>query len=235
MDYTNLVPPYDSQYSALTHTDAQDCTAESLCHNYYIMTGVRVSPRALAVMAHLEDANNRNVTNVLATANKYGLVPWNFCPTPDSFTMESYYAPLTETENQPFPVDISLVPFDLNVSPGWTELEWGYDSPGVVATRHLVAQINSTQYFDSEQGAPIKPLNYEGARVVWQSSLKIERSNMDDGFFLAADGKTFVYYHKVGSASELVGLGKLVKVPVPLNTDGSPNFSALPLTPVAEI
>ena len=176
MDWIKTVPPYDSQYSATTHTDVQDCTAESFCHIYYMLTGVRVSPRALAVMAHLEIMGNRNIEHVLAIANQFGLVPWEDCPTPDSFTMDSYYTPLTPAENKPFPISAKLISADLNKSPLWTELAWGLNLP--VATRHMVAQINGLQYFDSETGAPIKPLNYEGAQVVYQTSIFLTQETM---------------------------------------------------------
>lgn len=156
MDWTNRCPPWDTQYCALTHTDVQSCEAESFCHIFYMITGIRISPRALAVMAHLEIAANRNCAHILDTVNSMGVVLWNNCPTPISFTMASYYTPLTAQESQAFPITAILIAADLNKSPLWTELEYGPNL--AIPTRHMVAQINDTQYFDSEAGAPIKEI-----------------------------------------------------------------------------
>ncbi len=211
-DWTSKVPPYDSQYSATTHTDVQSCTAESLCHIFYMLTGTRVSPRALAVMAHLEDTENRNCTHVLAIANQFGLVPWDCCPTPDSFTMDSYYQPLTPAENQPFRVSIKLTAPDLDKSPLWTEIAWGMNLP--VPTRHMVAQINDTQYFDSEIGAPIKPLNYEGATVQYQTSLIITQMS-EIRIVLSSDGKTVYKCEPIADMTELKDLAGIEGFTVP--------------------
>lgn len=193
-DWLPRCPIYDSQYSAITHVDAQSCTAESFCHIFYMLTGIRVSPRALAVMAGLKDPNNRNVENILKTVNSLGLVPYDNCPTPDSFTMDSYYAPLQGIEKNAFPVQVKLIPVNLDISPIWTELEYGATLP--IPTRHMVAQINNTQYFDSEIGSPIKLLTQTttlGAgppQIVWQSSLIITSPMNEAKVVLSKDNKT---------------------------------------------
>jgi len=65
----------------------------------------------------------------------------------------------------------------LDISPLWTEISFGHDSPGVIATKHMVAQINPTQYFDSEQGAPIKNFT-DNTPILYQSSLQLTKLNM---------------------------------------------------------
>ncbi len=158
LKWINRCPPYDTQnYNG---NDALDCVAESLCHIFFMITGIRVSPRALAVMAGLNNPINRNVQNVLNVANSRGLVLWENCPTPDSFTFASYYTPLTAQESKTFPINFQLVPPDINRSPLWTELAWGLNLP--IPTRHMVALVSNalipTQsiYFDSEVGAALK-------------------------------------------------------------------------------
>ena len=189
MDWSNKIPLYDTQFSTTTDCDVQDCVAESFCHIFYMVHGVRISPRALAVMSHLEIPANRNCGHVLATANSCGVVLYENCPTPDSFTMDSYYQPLTPQESLAMPIQAKLVPSNLDTSPLWTELQWGVASAGVIPERHMVAQINGSQYFDSEPNGIIKPLNYEGATIQWQSSLIINFM-IDIRTVKYADGKT---------------------------------------------
>lgn len=162
MNWINRCPPYDSQVSVSPHVDVLDCVAESLCHIYFMITGIRVSPRALAVMAHLETPSNRNVLHVLNVANQIGLVKWEDCPTPENFTWDSYYTPLTSAENKPFPVTFKLASPNIEISPLWTELAWGLNLP--IPTRHMVAQVTVASnvvdsiYFDSETGAALKKI-----------------------------------------------------------------------------
>ena len=137
MKWINRCPPYDTQN--FNGNDALDCVAESLCHIFFMITGIRVSPRALAVMAHLEIPANRDVDYVLAVANSMGLVLWDYCPTPESFTFQSYYTPLTPLESITFPVTFKLMAPDINISPLWTELAWGLQL--AIPTRHMVAQV----------------------------------------------------------------------------------------------
>jgi len=51
-----------------------------------------------------------------------------------------------------------------------------------------------------------------------------EKNQMDEGFFKAKDGRTLVYYKKIGTPPEMVGIAQLTKYPLPLNPDGLPNF-----------
>lgn len=174
MDWTNKVPPYDSQYSATTHTDAQDCVEESLCHILYMITGVRYSPRALGYLTNVTPLGS-SVDEALKAANNNGLILYDLWPTPDSFTWESYYAPIPQNILATgTSLGLELIPADLNKSPLWTEISLGFDSPGVIATKHMVAQINDTQYFDSEQGAPIKSFTTT-TPILYQTSLLITK------------------------------------------------------------
>ena len=189
MNWITKIPLYDTQFSVSTETDAQSCTCESFCNIFYMIHGVRISPRALAVMSGLQNTANRTCDNVLATANKRGVVLYENCPTPASFTMSSYYAPLTPQEILTMPIQAKLAPLNLDTSPIWCELQWGVASAGVIPARHMVAQINGSQYFDSEPNGIIKPLNYEGATIQWQSSIIINFM-LDIRTVKYADGKT---------------------------------------------
>lgn len=187
-DWSGKVPPWEGQYSALTHVDAEDCVSESLCHLIFMLTGKRFSPRALAYLSKTTPTGS-DVTDVLAAANNNGLIPYGLWPTPDTFTWEQYYIPIpSEILAQGVSLGIKLISADLNKSPLWTELEWG--SNLAVPTRHMVAQINNIQYFDSEQGAPIKPLNYEGAIIVYQTSILITKPMNQTQVVVSKDGKT---------------------------------------------
>lgn len=176
IDYISKVPPYESQYSATTHSDMQDCVEESFCHIVYMLTGFRASPRALAYMTDVQPTGS-SVTQCLAVVNAKGLIPYDLWPTPDSFTWESYYTPIPQNIlDQVIKIEAYLAPPSLETSPLWTELEWNSSLP--IPTRHMVAQINDTQYFDSEIGAAIKPIDYEGAKIVYQTSLKVKLNQM---------------------------------------------------------
>jgi hypothetical protein len=173
MDWTNKCPPYDSQYSATTHIDAQDCVEESLCHIVYMLTGQRYSPRALAYLTDVTPTGS-SFEQALKTVNAYGLIPYDLWPTPDSFTWETYYAPIPQNIlSQAVSYHIEEIAPNLDLSPLWTVLQFGTASSGVIPEQHAVAQINDTQYFDSETGSPIKPLNYEGATIVYQTSISL--------------------------------------------------------------
>lgn len=163
--WIKFTPIYDSQYSATTHTDAEDCVEESLCHIMYCLTGRRYSPRALAMLTQVNPTGSTCDEAIIA-ANKYGLVPYELWPTPDTFTWESYYADIPkDVLDRADKYVITLVAPDLNVSPIWAQLNF------LNGTKHLVCKVSDTEYFDSEQGAAIKPLNYEGAVTTWQSSI----------------------------------------------------------------
>jgi hypothetical protein len=220
MDYTNEVPPYDSQYSATTHSDMQDCVEESLCHIVYMMTGKRYSPRALAYLTQVTP-NGSSVEEAIKTANHYGFIPYELWPTPDSFTWESYYADIpAEVLAQADHYDISLISADLDKSPLWTELIFNPNA-SIPGPLHMVAQINETQYFDSETGAPIKPLNYEGAKIGWQSSIQLTPKNMNSRVKIINYKGTIYYAVGVADKSELPAFNAVFDANVESNPDGS--------------
>lgn len=188
-DWRQYCPYWDGQFSVVTHADALDCTAEAFCHIVYMLTRVRVSPRALAVDARLDILQNRTFAHVLTVVNKVGLVLYSDCPSPTNFTMQSYYAPLTASENKHFPVKASLLPPDLNVSPIWTQLQFGGNL--AVPTEHCVAlvyidpvDINKDIYYDSEVGAPLKTIGQTTtmgagpAQIMYKTSLSINIGNV---------------------------------------------------------
>jgi hypothetical protein len=139
-----------------------------------MLTGKRYSPRLLGFEVDVTP-NGSNCLAAVQTAEGKGLVLYELWPTPDSFTWEQYYA----NPPSPLPRDfykIEIVRPDLNVSPIWTELLF------LNGARHMVAQINENQYFDSELGSPVKPLNYENAQIVSQVSLQITPVNVQDWY-----------------------------------------------------
>lgn len=210
--WPNQIPPWEGQYSAITHTDVQDCVSESLVHIVFMLTGFRASPRALAYLAPTSTTGS-TVNAVLAAANFYGLIPYDLWPTPDSFTWESYYADIPQNIiAQGLKFGIVLAPANLDTSPLWTELQWGIESAGVIPERHMVAQINQTQYFDSEQGSPVKPLNYEGATIQYQASIKLTKNPMNNYV------KTMCYIDPTGN--------KTVGIFTPLATEAPEEIAA---------
>lgn len=182
-DWTTLVPPYDSQYSASTHTDFEDCVEESLCHIVYCLTGFRPSPRALGKFVGVSPTLGSDTFNALAETNSKGLIPFQEWPTPTDTSIETwevYYQGIpSDVLAWALPVEISLVPPDISKSPLWTRLVF----PDGAA--HYVCQINSHQYFDSETGNPIKELTYDGAIVTTSMGIQVS-----DNFFLKSSGFT---------------------------------------------
>lgn len=171
--WTNT-PPWTNQYDVKSRTDALDCVAESLINIIYEVTGFDGSPRALAKLSGTTTSGN-SLKKVMDTINQYGIIPYSLWPTPDYFDWITYYNEIpTEILKQAIPIKVAMVSADLNTSPLWTIIQWGIASPGVIPTSHAVCQINDIQYFDSEQGSPIKPLNYEGAKITSQTSLIIK-------------------------------------------------------------
>lgn len=224
-DWTTLVPPYDSQYSASNHNDAEDCVEESFCHMVYMLTGFRASPRALAMLTDVTP-NGSSVTQCLATVNAHGLIPYEAWATPDTFTWETYYADIPQDVlDQAIPVEAHLVPFNLAVSPGWTEVVFNPNAT-VPGPNHMVAQINMQEYFDSEVGAPIKPLNYEGAKVEWQSGISVTLKNMTNAL-ITKNGSEYGVFLPATSQDGLITLLRNIGVTPPLNADGTVNFTEL--------
>lgn len=167
-DWGNNLPPWTSQFSVMTRTDAMDCLAESFINIVYMTTGFDASPRALAKLANTTRLGNSE-TAILNAVKKYGLIPYELWPTPDDFSWNDYYAPIPQAVlDQAIRVDAKIISASLAKSPLWTILRF----PNGAA--HGVAQINSVQYFDSEQGDPVKMLTYGNAVVTSQVSLSIK-------------------------------------------------------------
>lgn len=170
-DWSNNLPPWSSQVAVKSRVDAQDCINEAFINAIYMLTGLDGSPRAGAKLSGTTQTGN-SVSNVVAAFNKYGIIPYPLWPSPADFDWGTYYENIpTSILKQAIRCHIELVPPNLDGSPILTELAWGLNLP--IPTRHLVAQINKTEYFDSELGSPVKPLNYEGATIVYQTSIKI--------------------------------------------------------------
>src|ERR1019366_6396905 len=94
-----------------------------------------------------------------------------------------YYADIpADVLSQAVKVTIKTIAPDLSKSPLWTVLKFPNGN------QHAVAQINETQYFDSELGAEIKPLDYAGAVVLSQVSLQVTINNMDQTFIINING-----------------------------------------------
>lgn len=164
---------YLSQYSVTTHTDFEDCTSCSFVRIVYCITGRLYSQRALAKLSG-NTLNGNTFANVLRAANNGGLIPEELWPSdPAGHDFNSYMADIPQDVlDKADRLTSSLVAPDLNISPIWTELEFNPNAaqPG---PEHAVCQINITNYDDSEIGNPIKPLDYEGAKVVYQTSIVV--------------------------------------------------------------
>ncbi len=183
-DWGNNLPPWTSQFSVPNRVDAMDCASESFINIVYMLTGFDASPRALAKLSGTNHSGNYMQT-VLNAANKYGLIPYELWPTPDSFDWDSYYADIPQAIlDQAVRVKAKFIPTDLNKSPLWTALVF---SNGV---GHAVAQINLNEYFDSETGAEVKPINYLGGVINYRTSLNIKLM-IDCKTVRFADNKTF--------------------------------------------
>src|ERR1051325_798610 len=118
-------PPYfDSQHSGINDVDG--CVEKSLCNIVYMLTGFRVSSRALGYLLYRDGkltTNGSSITDALAYANKYGLVAYDKWPTPDTFDWNSYYSPIPDNlllDAKFF--DLKLIDSDLNKSPIWRQL-----------------------------------------------------------------------------------------------------------------
>ena len=150
-----------------------DCASESFINIVYMLTGFDASPRAMAKMSNT--TMNGNTEGVIAsTAQQLGIIPYTLWPSPDYFDWATYYDPVPQNAlDAAVKLSVQFVPANLNVSPLWTCLRFPNGA------LHLVAQINQTQYFDSEMGSPIKDLTYGNAVVVSQTSLKITINNME--------------------------------------------------------
>jgi len=169
-DWLNKVPPYILQNSS--GNEMFDCVEHSFCSIIYMLTGFLASPRALAKMVGV-DQNGSSIWACLYTALTHGLIPYDLWPTPETFDWNTYYSdiPTSVLLDAKF-FDISVIEPNLDLSPIWTQLSFpGHNGQG--STLHWVAQINDKQYFDSEPGGAIKPLNYGGAVILSQHSLKV--------------------------------------------------------------
>lgn len=167
MNWTNI-PPWTSQVSVKNRVDALDCTSESLINIIYMMTGLDGSPRVLAKRSG-NTASGNTETKVLAAINNDGIVPYPLWQTPDYFDWSSYYADVPQDVlGKAIRCRVTIRPFDLSKSPGWTILQFPNGA------LHAVCQINNTEYFDSELGSPVKKLTYGGAQVINQISLMVQ-------------------------------------------------------------
>lgn len=166
-EWTNL-PPWTSQVSVSNRIDAMDCLSESIGNIVYMMTGFDSSPRFTATLSGTTRRGN-SLEAVMASMNRDGLLPYELWPTPDQFDWYSYYNAIPQdVKNQAIRCKVKLIPPDLNKSPLWTILKF---PNGIL---HGVCQINTREYFDSELGAEVKPLNYGGAVIVSQNSINIK-------------------------------------------------------------
>lgn len=184
--WSNNLPPWTSQYSVANRVDAMDCLAESLINIYFMVSGFDSSPRALAKLASTTTQGNSE-GQILSAVLRYGLIPYYLWPSPHDFQWADYYANIPDIVlKSSVGVNITTISPDLNVSPLWTFLKFPNGA------QHAVAQISPTQYFDSEQGSPVKPLNYGGAVIISQLSLifkpmtnaKLVKNGNEWGFYL---------------------------------------------------
>ncbi len=200
------LPLWTSQYSVQNRVDALDCASESMINIIYMMTGFDGSPRALAKLSGTTTAGNTE-GNILKALNTYGIIRYPLWTSPDYFDWASYYNDVPpEVLSQAVKIQVSIRPFNLNVSPGWTVLQFPNGA------LHLVAQINNTQYFDSEVGSPVKNLTYGGAQIINQVSVDVNIKLMnlvndngtwkivgDKGYIGIADPQALAKFQQVTS------------------------------------
>ena len=196
-DWSNNLPNWTSQFSVANRVDAMDCTSESFINIVYMMTGFDASPRALAKLSYTTEAGNRE-SNILQTANNLGLIPYPLWPSPSDFDWGSYYAVVPQDFiKKAMRCKVTIRPFDLSKSPGWTILQFPNGA------QHAVAQINKTQYFDSELGSPVKNLTYGGAQIINQIGLMVTLMiNCQTVKF--ADNKTFGILIDTPNGSQII-------------------------------
>lgn len=170
-DWSKNLPTWKSQYSVLNRVNAMDCLSESLINIIYMLTGLDGSPRVLAKFSGTT-VDGSSQKKVLEAANKHGIVPYNLWPTPDDFLWEEYYQEIPqEILWQAKKVKVEMVRPNLRKSPLWTLIQFPNGQ------FHGVAQISKTHYFDSEEGDEVKPLDYMGAKVYSQHSIKVKICN----------------------------------------------------------
>ena len=181
-DWSNELPPYETQYATSSNEDMENCMEESLVHCIEMLQGneMQYSPRALAKLAGVtQQGSSRD--QALDAVNTYGLIPYYLWPTPAQFDWNSYYAPIPESVlQQAIKVRVATIPPNLKKSPLWTLLAF-------TGTNHAVAQINTTQYFDSELGSPVKTITEP---ILSQYSIQLTYPNMIIQSVKFADGQT---------------------------------------------
>lgn len=186
------------------------------------------SERALAKLSGTTHQGN-TLQNIVDAINKYGLikdVDWPQINTVDTaVTWDEYYAEIpsnilakadrgwtaTLTKLSPSQVNSTL-----NISPVWTIIDAG-------TTKHIVAQINPTQYFDSYQ---IFLKNFQsGQPIVSQWFLKLKYNPMTNVQFIKnGDTNEFAFY--VPAMSEDALKDKALNFGVNIfNPDGSINYN----------
>ncbi len=226
IDWSSRIPPWTSQYSVPNRFDAWDCVAESLINIVYMITGFDGSPRALAKLSNTAVGVGNSLTAVQQAANEYGLIPYELWPTPDTFDQATYYADIPpEILAKAIKVKLDWQPASLDISPLWTILKF----PSGV--QHAVAQLNDTQYFDSEQGDEIKPLNYAGATVLSQGSLKVQIINDPHIMKLYIDKRTtpptIIAGLEIDDPKNLVWYAAQTGFVLPMKPDMTPDFDKL--------
>jgi hypothetical protein len=188
MDWSSKMPSYISQYSYKCGTDYEDCSCFSLIHILYALTGRLYSTRALAKMAGITKNGISNVGLLLPIIKNQGLVLEQLWSSDPNYTWNDYYQSLpsviTEITDR---YDIQLIPKSIEISPIWTEIQLGGNGP-----YHMVCQVQDTGnptdlYFDSEVGAPFKPLNYDQSVIRWQSSVIANPISVQDWYVKSTD------------------------------------------------
>jgi len=162
-----------SQQNTFIHVDFEDCTSNSFVRILYCITGRLYSQRALAKLSG-NTPNGNSFENVLNAANNGALIPEELWPSdPTNLDWNSYYADIPQDVlDKADKFTISLVPYDLSISPGWIVLVFNPNAT-VPGPEHAACEITDNDYYDSEIGNPIKPLNYEGAIVNYKTSVVV--------------------------------------------------------------
>ncbi len=172
-------PPYNPQSSL--SADSDSCQTQATLHTLEMMQGnkQRWSPRALATLAGIDPKSGGSIQQVVNAINKYGLIPYELWPDLDGpWTDTEFYAPIPQDvlakANKSYLV--TVIAADLTKSPLLVQLNLSTE------VRHLVAQFNEDEFFDSYQPAVKKLSGYPPSAIGGKWSLKLSLRNMTFGF-----------------------------------------------------
>ena len=218
------LPPFQPQSSP--PFESASCPNEVFINCVEMVQGVfqQWSVTASAVLSHTVPGVGNDIVDVIASANKTGLISYSSRPLPPVFNQSVYYAPLTAeqlaTANKSW--QFSLVAPDLNVSPIILRLNEGGGIFHFVLTRDMKNEIDS-------YAPQVKPIIW--SQVVAQYSLLIKPNFTTPGFKVANSDTVYVQvmnkFIPVADWNAFVNLGGSEKSIVTVTQDLLNNFDII--------